>query len=258
MDTFTKTRGPPSAACSPRAREQPDRLAPGDHGMSWTGYGDGWSLKESGGRRATSRLRCCRSTTGCSISVCIATPTAIPSAPILRRCPVAIATRHMARGRFCERMAPADSHNLDDFNQAPLLWPQNDGDSPSAESDFPEGNLYRSRLPRIRALRGSGSQDYFSIRIRRCRRSPRRNGTCTRRLGAGVPAPTTSTASWSDQHPPGWSGPERWQMQVEPSGNKRRRCRRCAHRGGSGSVTRRHERARRPSVSQTAIAAPSV
>ena len=65
------------------------------------------------------------------------------------------------RYSFCEKLAPADAHRLDDFYQAIMVWPQSDGDYQSAESDFPEGKLSDTSFSAFAHYGGSGAQDAF-------------------------------------------------------------------------------------------------
>ena len=107
-----------------------------------------------------------------------------------------------------------------------MLWPQSDGDYQSAESDFPEGHLSDTSFSAFAHYGGSGAQDAFDT-------------------------PTIDTTQWhvyTQEWGPGFrnyyvdgklvgtstnqvtSLPERWQLQVEPSG---------VDDGGAGHALRR-------------------
>jgi hypothetical protein len=63
---------------------------------------------------------------------------------------------------FCEKVVPADSHRLDDFHQAPLLWPRGSKHWQWAESDYPEKNLNAFDFSAFSHW-GAGAQDEFDI-----------------------------------------------------------------------------------------------
>ena len=110
--------------------------------------------------RATSRAWCSRCTTGCSTGTCTTTM-ARQCQPTRRRSPAGHQYQTYGRYSFCEKLVPADAHRLDDFYQAMMLWPQNDGDYQSAESDFPEGHLSDTSFNAYAHYGGSGAQDPF-------------------------------------------------------------------------------------------------
>ena len=143
--------------------------------------------------------------------------------------PVPSGRRYQTYGAwsFCEKVAPADSHRLDDFHQAPLLWPQNDSDARSAESDFPEADLNALDFSGFAHYGGSGSQDVFDVQSVEPSYDPTQWHVYTQTWGPGF------RSYYVDGHLAGtstnqvWSGPERWQLQVEPLGT---------NDGGSGHV----------------------
>ena len=61
---------------------------------------------------------------------------------------------------FCEKMAPADSHNLDDFYQAPLLWPSNESTRPHRSQTSPRATW---PVPTSRAFRTTGGPERRTI-----------------------------------------------------------------------------------------------
>ncbi len=214
MDTFTK-----AAPLGSFAQSTNNQIVyTGDHGMSWTGYGDGWTSTYSGGKEGYQPstvlsvhdgmldFRLHSDANGNPVG---ANPSPLPGG-----------NRYQTYGAwsFCEKMAPADTHNLDDFYQAPLLWPSNDGDSPSAESDFPEGNLSGPDFKGFAHYGGSGAQDYFSIRTVMPTFAATQWHVYTQTWGPGFRSYYVDGQLVGTSTHQVWSGPERWQMQVEPSG----------------------------------------
>ena len=191
MDTFT--RAAPVGSFAQAAADQIVYI--GDHGMSWTGYGDGWPSTYSGGAEGYQPstvlsvhdgvldLYLHNDSSGNPVG-------AIPS-------PLPAGNRYQTYGvwSFCERVAPDGSSDLADFHQAPLLWPQNDGDAKSAESDYPEATLNKLDFSGYSHYGGSGSQDAFDVRSVQPSFDSS-NGTCTPRHGARIPVATTWTGSW--------------------------------------------------------------
>jgi hypothetical protein len=214
MDTFTKTT--PLGSFAQSSNNQ--IVYTGDHGMSWTGYGDGWSSTYSGGKEGYQPstvlsvhdgmldFHLHNDTSGNPVG---ANPSPLPGG-----------NRYQTYGvwSFCERMAPADAHNLDDFYQAPLLWPPNDGDSPSSESDFPEGNLAGPDFKGFSHYGGSGAQDYFSIRAVMPTFAATQWHVYTQEWGPGFRSYYVDGQLVGTSTHQVWAGPERWQLQVEPSG----------------------------------------
>ncbi|MGA9858099.1 MAG: hypothetical protein WBQ18_09565 [Solirubrobacteraceae bacterium] len=214
MDTFTKSA--PLGSFAQSANNQ--IVYVGDHGMSWTGYGDGWSSTYTGGKEGYQPstvlsvhdgmldFHLHNDTNGNPVG---ANPSPLPGG-----------NRYQTYGvwSFCERMAPADSHNLADFYQAPLLWPPNDSNSPSSESDFPEGNLAGTDFKAFSHYGGSGAQDYFSIRAVMPTFAATQWHVYTQAWGPGFRSYYVDGQLVGTTTNQVWSGPERWQLQVEPSG----------------------------------------
>jgi hypothetical protein len=222
-DTFTK-----AAALGSFAQGSNNQIVyTGDHGMSWTGYGDGWSSSYSGGKEGYQpstvlsvhdRMLDFHLHTDTNGNPVGANPSPLPGG-----------NRYQTFGAwsFCEKIAPADSHNLDDFYQAPLLWPPNGPDSPSSESDFPEGNLANPDLKGFSHYGGSGAQDYFLIRAVIPTFTATQWHVYTQEWGPGFRSYYVDGRLVGTSTKQVWSGPERWQLQVEPSGS---------NDGGSGDV----------------------
>lgn len=223
MDTFTKAAPLGSFAQSSNNQS----VYVGDHGMSWTGYGDGWSSTYSGGKEGYQPstvlsvhdgmldFRLHNDTNGNPVG---ANPSPLPGG-----------NRYQTYGvwSFCEKIAPGDAHNLDDFYQAPLLWPPNDSDSPSSESDFPEGNLAGPDFNGFSHYGGSAAQDYFSVRAVLPTFAATQWHVYTQAWGPGFRSYYVDGQLVGTSTHQVWSGPERWQLQVEPSGT---------NDGGSGNV----------------------
>jgi hypothetical protein len=183
----------------------------GDQGLQWTEYPDGWPSTYSGSNEGyqPSTVQSVHDgvldwylhsdSNGNPVS---ANPSPLPAG-----------NRYQLYGRysFCEKIVPSDTHYLDDFKQAILLWPESDSDYEYAESDFPEGNLDQTYFNAFAHYGGVGSQDSFST-------------------------PTLNTAQWhvyTQEWGPGyrsyyvdgaligtttnqvWGAPQRWQLQVE-------------------------------------------
>jgi hypothetical protein len=213
-DTFTKDA--PLGSFAQTTNNQ--IVYTGDHGMSWTGYGDNWTSTYSGGAEGYQPstvlsvhdgmldFHLHNDTRGNPVG---ADPSPLPGG-----------NRYQTYGvwSFCEKLAPADSHNLSDFYQAPLLWPPNDADGPSAESDFPEGNLAASDLSGFSHYGGSGSQDAFPIGDVIPSFTADQWHVYTQAWGPGFRSYYVDGQLVGTSTHQVWSGPERWQLQVEPSG----------------------------------------
>ena len=214
MDTFTK-----AAPLGSFAQSSNNQIVyVGDHGMSWTGYGDGWTSTYTGGKEGYQPSTVLSVHDGmldfhlhndANGNPVGANPSPLPGG-----------NRYQTYGvwSFCEKMAPADSHNLDDFYQAPLLWPSNDSDSPSSESDFPEGNLAGPDFKGFSHYGGSGAQDYFSIRAVMPTFAATQWHVYTQQWGPGFRSYYVDGQLVGTSIHQVWPGPERWQLQVEPSG----------------------------------------
>jgi hypothetical protein len=212
MDTFTKAA--PVGSFAQTTNNQ--IVYTGDHGMAWTGYPDGTRSTYSGGAEGY------QPSTVLSVHDGVldfflhddsnrnpvgADPSPLPGG-----------NRYQTYGAwsFCERVAPADSHNLYDFKQAPLLWPQNDSDSPSSESDFPEGDFSALDFSGFSHYGGSGSQDVFDIHSVDPSFDPTQWHVYTQTWGPGFRSYFVDGQLVGTSTNQVWSGPERWQLQIEP------------------------------------------
>jgi hypothetical protein len=222
-DTFTK-----AAPLGSFASSNPDRVVyTGDRGMAWTEYPDRWPSTHSGRAEGyqPSTVQSVhngvldfylhRDASGHPVG---ADPSPMPSGH-----------RYQTYGvwSFCERVVPADRHNLGDFHQAPLLWPRNYSDWQWAESDFPEADLNALNFSGHSHYGGSGKQDVFAIQSVKSNFDPSRWHVYTQVWGPGfrsyyIDGELVGTSSHLV-----WSQPERWQIQIEPS---------VGGGGGSGHV----------------------
>ena len=213
MDTFTK-----AAPLGSFAASTVDQVVyTGDHGMGWTEYGDGWSSTHSGSAEGyqPSTVQSVHDgvldfylhddANGRPVG---ADPSPLPGG-----------NRYQTYGMwsFCESVVPADSHKLADFHQAPLLWPQNDGDSKRAESDFPEADLNALNFSGFSHFGGSGSQDVFDIQAVDSNFDPTHWHVYTQTWGPGFRSYYVDGRLVGTSTNQVWSGPERWQLQIEPS-----------------------------------------
>jgi hypothetical protein len=119
---------------------------------------------------------------------------------------------------FCEKIAPGDSHNLADFYQAPLLWPQSDSNWQYAESDFAEGALNSGDLWAHAHYGGSGAQDHFDVKSVEPTFDPTQWHVYTQEWGPGFRSYYVDGKLIGTSTNQVWSGLERWQIQIEPSG----------------------------------------
>jgi hypothetical protein len=185
----------------------------GDHGMAWSEYADGATSTYSRGA-AGYEPSVVQSVHDGVLDWYLHNYNGSPVSANPSPFPGGHEYQTYGRYSFCEKVLPADPHKLDDFYQAMMLWPQNDGDYQSTESDFPEGHLSDTSFSAYAHYGGSGAQDAFDT-------------------------PTLDTAQWhvyTQEWGPGFrsyyvdgnligtstsqvmSMPERWQLQVEPSG----------------------------------------
>ena len=209
QDDFTKT-----APLGSFASGGSNQLYTGDHGMAWSEYADGASSTYSNGSVGY-EPKVVQSVHDGVLDWYLhnynGTPVSANPSPF----PAGHDYQTYGRFSFCEKIVPADANGLDDFYQAIMLWPENDGDYQSAESDFPEGHLNDTSFSAFAHYGGSGSQDAFA--------TPAIDTTgwhvYTQEWGPGfrtyyVDGNLVGTSTHQVT-----SLPERWQFQVEPSGS---------------------------------------
>jgi hypothetical protein len=213
MDTFTKDA--PLGSLAPAMANQ--IVYTGDHGMTWTGYPDGWPSTYSGhaeGYQPSTVLSVHDGVLDFHLhndahgNPVGADPSPLPGG-----------NRYQTYGAWslCEKVAPADSHNLADFHQAFLLWPRNFHDWLRAESDYPEHDLHTRDFAGYSHYGGSGSQAVFDIHTVIRSFDNRQWHVYTQTWGPGfrsyyVDGRLVGTSTRV------WSRPERWQLQIEPLG----------------------------------------
>ncbi len=222
VDTFTKSAPIGSFASS----DMNAVVYTGDHGMGWTEYPDGWPSTYTNGLEGyqPSTVQSVHDgvldfylhndAAGHPVS---ANPSPLPSG-----------NRYQTYGvwSFCEKITPSDSTNLDDFYQAPLLWPTNDSDGPSAESDFPEGPLSAGDFSAYAHYSG-GQQDQFNIESVDPSFDSHQWHVYTQAWGPGYRSYYVDGQLLGTSTNHVWSSQERFQLQVEPSGR---------NDGGAGHV----------------------
>jgi hypothetical protein len=215
LDTFTKAAAQGSFA----QRKANAIVYTGDHGMRWTGYPDGWPSTYSGhaeGYQPSTVL----SVHGGMLDFHLhndATGHPVGADPS----PLPDGKRYQIYGAWslCERVAPADGHNLADFHQAVLLWPLNFRDWLRAESDYPEQNLNAFDFAGYSHYGGAGAQDIFDIKAMMSRFDTRQWHVYTQTWGPEFRSYYVDGRLVGTTRHQVWSGPERWQLQIEPLGS---------------------------------------
>jgi hypothetical protein len=212
MDTFTKAA--PVGSFTQTGNDQVVYV--GDHGMGWTGYPDGAPSTYSGGAEGY------EPSTVLSVHDGVldfylhndAHGNPVGAAPS----PLPAGNHYQTYGAwsFCERLVPSDSHNLADFHQAPLLWPQSDSDSRQAESDYPEADLNSPAFSAYAHYGGSGAQDAFNIQSVDAGFDPTQWHVYTQTWSPGVRSYYVDGRLLGTSTNQVWAGPERWVLQVEP------------------------------------------
>lgn len=214
VDTFTK-----NAPLGSFAQRRANAIVYiGDHGMQWTGYPDGWPSTYSGhaeGYQPSTVL----SVHGGMLDFHLhndahgnpvgADPSPLPSG-----------NRYQTYGAWslCERVAPADRHNLADFHEAVLLWPLTFRDWERAESDYPEQDLNTFDFAGYSHYGGAGAQDIFDIIGMTPQFDARQWHVYTQTWGPGFRSYYVDGRLVGTTRRQVWSGPERWQLQIEPLG----------------------------------------
>ena len=185
----------------------------GDHGMGWIEYADGWPSTYTNGAVGymPSQVQSVHDGVldwflhdvgGTPVS---ANPSPLPGG-----------NRYQTYGRYsvCMRLDYGDAKHLADFYDAFLLWPQNDADYQSAESDYPEGQLDGTAFHAFAHYGGSGAQDAFDTGTI----DPTAWHVYTQEWAPGTRSyylDGTRIGSSTNQV---WTNTERWQLQTEPSG----------------------------------------
>jgi hypothetical protein len=215
-DTFTKT-APVGSFAQPDVVSDANLLEPiytGDHGMGWSVYPDGWPSTYTATVEGYQPSTVLSVHDGLLDFYLHQDSNGNPVGANLSPWPGGSQYQTYGAWSFCEKVAPADSHNLDTFYQAPLLWPQLTSNWEYAESDFPEGRLDTGVIWANAHYGGQGYLDQFNMPI-----DLTQWHAFTQEWGPGyrsyyVDGKYIGFTSTSQV----WSQPERWQLQIEPSG----------------------------------------
>lgn len=224
-DTFTK-----DAPVGSFASTSMDQVVyTGDHGMGWTEYPDGWPSTWSGHAEGyqPSTVQSVHdgvldfglhrdfngNPVGASISP-VPSGTNPPGYQVY------------GAWSFCERVPPDDplpsngytNDPLFGYHQAPLLWPQDDKNWQWAESDFPEADLWTlADFSAFAHYGGQGAQDPFRIAQAIPLYDPHQWHVYTQTWGPGFRTYYVDGQCVGRSTNQVWSGPERWQLQLEPA-----------------------------------------
>ena len=227
-DTFTKD-APVGSFAQPATVGLDGDTVPvvytGDHGMGWTEYADGWSSTNSNGKPGYSPSTV-QSVHGGVLDFKLHDGLGASISPL----PAGKRYQTYGAWSFCERV-PRDGGNLPDntfanyndwlygYHQAPLLWPQNFSDYPSAESDFPEADLGHGTADFTAYAHHAGTttQDIFPVRSTLPVFDPGAWHVYTQTWGPGFRSYYVDGKMVGNSTTNVWEQPERWQLQLEPS-----------------------------------------
>jgi len=214
MDTFTRP-----APTGTFAQRKADAIVYiGDHGMKWTGYPDGWPSTYSGhaeGYQPSTVLSVHDGVLDFHLhNDAQNNPVGADPSPF----PGGHRYQTFGAWSLCERVAPADRHNLADFHQAVLLWPLKFKDWQRAESDYPEEDLRVFDFAGYSHYGGAGAQDIFDIKAIHPQFDARRWHVYTQTWGPGFRSYFVDGQLVGTTKLQVWSGPMRWQLQIEPLG----------------------------------------
>jgi hypothetical protein len=214
MDTFTKSA--PLGSLAPARANQIVYI--GDHGMRWTGYPDGWPSTYSGhaeGYQPSTVLSIHNGVLDFHLhNDAHGNPVGADPSPL----PGGHRYQTYGAWSLCEKVSPADSHNLADFHQAFLLWPRNARNWLWAEADYPEEDLDTLDFAGYAHYGGQGTQDVFDIQAVLPGFDSRAWHVYTLAWGPGFRSYYVDGRLVGTSTTQVWSGPERWQMQIEPTG----------------------------------------
>ena len=185
----------------------------GDHGLGWIEYPDGWPSTFSNGAVGyePSQVQSVHdgvldwylhSVNGNPVA---ANPSPLPGG-----------NQYQTYGRYsvCLRLEYDDAHNLTDFVDAFLLWPESDSNWQFAESDYPNANLNGTSFDAFAHYGGAGAQDYFST----ASTDLTQWHVYTQEWGPGFRSYYFDGTLIGTSTNQVWSMQERWQLQAEPTG----------------------------------------
>jgi hypothetical protein len=183
----------------------------GDHGGNWVEYPDGWSSTYTNGSPGYQPGQVLSVDNGV-LDFYLHNVNGVPSganpSPVL-----ASGSSYQTYGRYTMRFR-TDSHALRDYHIAWLLWPQDDANWQSAESDFPEADLGGTEVDSFAHFGGSGAQDAFSASI-----DFTQWHTYTQEWGPGYRKYYLDGLLIGTSTSQVTSLPERFQLQTEPNGS---------------------------------------
>lgn len=185
----------------------------GDHSGKWTVYPDGWPSTNSGsnpGYMPSAVLSCHDSVLDFYLHQVNGLPAGANPCPYING-----TDGYQAYGRYDARFKVVynDDSQLDQYAIAWLLWPKNDADWQSAESDFPEqDNLNQQSVDAFAHYGGSGNQDYFTAAV-----DLTQWHTYTQEWLPGQRSYYLDGTLVGTSTNQVWSGIERWQLQTELS-----------------------------------------
>lgn len=179
----------------------------GDHGTKWVEYPDGWPSTYTGGQPGyapKSVLSVHDGVLDFSLTNINGVAMGANPSPILNS-----GSQYQTYGKYVIR---AKFGAVSGYHNAFLLWPLNDSNYQSAESDFPEFNLGSNSINAFDHYGGQGAQYAFGYNVQ----------TTGWHTYEQLWKPT-SRSYYVDGVLIGtgtqdvWSQPERWQLQLEPS-----------------------------------------
>jgi len=184
----------------------------GDHGGRWTEYPDGWKPSEADGPYGPSQVLSVHNGTLDYYlhSNASGQPMGASPSPIL-----STGTRYQTYGVWQARMKVTygDSHNLDVYHIASLLWPVSNSMWRRAESDFPETQLSSGKVCAFAHHRGRGGQDVTCASL-----DLTQWHTYTQVWGPGYRDYYVDGTMVESSTYRVYKHPERWQLQIEPTG----------------------------------------
>jgi hypothetical protein len=193
----------------------------GDHGGQWTEYPDGWPSTNTNGAPGYEPSQVLSTHDGVldfSLHNVNGLPAGANPSPVMPSGIVAGGGSYQTYGMYSVRMKVQydDAHRLDDFHIAFLLEPQDGAAWASAESDFPEMTLNDGQVcafAHYGPSTGNGStQDAYCQNI-----DMSQWHTFTQEWGPGYRSYSIDGQLIGTSTNQVWSGPERWQLQTEPS-----------------------------------------
>ena len=193
----------------------------GDHGGRWTEYPDGWWPGEASGPYGPSQVLSVHNGvldfylhSNSSGQPMGASPSVI----------LASGSQYQTYGMWVGRIKVVynDSHDLDAYHIAWLLWPKSNARYKRAESDFPETQLDSNSPCAYAHHVGHGGQDVSCAHV-----DLTQWHTYTQTWGPGYRNYYIDGTLVGGSNYRVWRRPERWQLQIEPTG---------ARDGASGHV----------------------